>query len=45
MPALTRWRIVMPGRVAGLVFKTLRYPGHLDYMQFLLPDMGLGPRL
>lgn len=33
------------GRVDGLVFKTLRYPGHLDYMQFLLQDMGLGQRL
>ncbi|MDP2739609.1 MAG: saccharopine dehydrogenase C-terminal domain-containing protein [Pseudorhodobacter sp.] len=33
------------GRVRGLVFKTLRYPGHLDYMQFLLQDMGLAQRL
>ena len=33
------------GRVGGLVFKTLRYPGHLDYMQFLLDDLGLGARL
>jgi len=33
------------GRVGGLVFKTLRYPGHLDYMQFLLDDMGLSRRL
>jgi saccharopine dehydrogenase-like NADP-dependent oxidoreductase len=33
------------GRVAGLAFKTLRYPGHLDYMQFLLCDMGLAARL
>jgi saccharopine dehydrogenase-like NADP-dependent oxidoreductase len=33
------------GKVAGLVFKTLRYPGHLDYMQFLLHDLGLAARL
>lgn len=33
------------GRVAGLEFKTLRYPGHLDYLQFLLDDMGLSKRL
>ncbi|MDO9637987.1 MAG: saccharopine dehydrogenase C-terminal domain-containing protein [Pseudotabrizicola sp.] len=33
------------GRVGGLVFKTLRYPGHLDYVRFLLEDMGLAKRL
>jgi saccharopine dehydrogenase-like NADP-dependent oxidoreductase len=33
------------GRVGGLVFKTLRYPGHLDYMKFLLDDLGLSKRL
>jgi len=33
------------GRLGGLVFKTLRYPGHLDYMRFLLDDMGLAQRL
>ncbi len=33
------------GRIGSLVFKTLRYPGHLDYMQFLLDDMGLAKRL
>jgi saccharopine dehydrogenase-like NADP-dependent oxidoreductase len=33
------------GRVAGLDFKTLRYPGHLDYIRFLLDDMGLASRL
>ncbi|MDP3861368.1 MAG: saccharopine dehydrogenase C-terminal domain-containing protein [Phaeovulum sp.] len=33
------------GKVGGLVFKTLRYPGHLDYMQFLLQDLGLAARL
>ena len=27
--------------VESLVFKTLRYPGHLDYMRFLLDDLGL----
>ena len=30
---------------AGLVFKTLRYPGHLDYIRFLLDDMGLSQRI
>lgn len=29
------------GRVQGLSFKTLRYPGHRDYMLFLLDDLGL----
>ncbi|WP_323038652.1 saccharopine dehydrogenase family protein [Gemmobacter sp.] len=33
------------GRVAGLVFKTLRHPGHLDYIRFLLDDLGLDKRL
>ncbi|MDO8986581.1 saccharopine dehydrogenase family protein [Cypionkella sp.] len=33
------------GRVGALEFKTLRYPGHLDYLQFLLDDMGLSKRL
>ena len=31
-------------RVRDLQFKTLRYPGHWDYMQFLLQDMGLSKR-
>lgn len=33
------------GQVRGLVFKTLRYPGHLDYMRFLLDDLGLSSRI
>jgi saccharopine dehydrogenase-like NADP-dependent oxidoreductase len=33
------------GRVGSLVFKTLRYPGHADYIRFLLDDLGLGRRL
>lgn len=33
------------GRVDSLVFKTLRYPGHLNYIEFLLHDMGLTNRL
>lgn len=33
------------GRVGGLVFKTLRHPGHLDYIRFLLEDLGLARRL
>jgi saccharopine dehydrogenase-like NADP-dependent oxidoreductase len=35
------------GRVGEVVFKTLRYPGHLDYIRFLLDDLddlGLLPR-
>lgn len=31
-------------RVRNLVFRTIRYPGHLDYMQFLLDDLGLRSR-
>lgn len=30
--------------VRNLVFRTIRYPGHLDYMQFLLDDLGLRRR-
>jgi saccharopine dehydrogenase-like NADP-dependent oxidoreductase len=30
--------------VDNVTFKTLRYPGHLDYMRFLLDDMGLKKR-
>lgn len=33
------------GRVGSLTYKTIRYPGHMDYMHFLLDDMGLGTRL
>jgi len=33
------------GRLKSLEFKTLRYPGHLDYMTFLLDDLGLSDRL
>lgn len=33
------------GRVGELLFKTLRFPGHLDYIQFLLDDLGLSKRL
>ncbi|MCR4264609.1 saccharopine dehydrogenase family protein [Nitratireductor sp. ZSWI3] len=28
----------------NITFKTLRYPGHLDYMRFLLDDLGLRHR-
>lgn len=28
----------------NITFKTLRYPGHLDYMRFLLDDLGLRTR-
>jgi saccharopine dehydrogenase-like NADP-dependent oxidoreductase len=33
------------GDLRGLGFKTLRYPGHRDYMLFLLDDMGLRHQL
>ena len=29
------------GRLSDLVFKTLRYPGHLDYIRLLIDDLGL----
>ncbi|MCP3969728.1 MAG: hypothetical protein GY717_05325 [Rhodobacteraceae bacterium] len=32
------------GTIRGLEFKTLRYPGHLDYIRFLLDDLGLSGR-
>lgn len=32
------------GKVQGLMFKTLRYPGHLDYFQFLQEDLRLSER-
>ncbi len=31
----------LEGKVSSLVFKTLRFPGHLDYIQFLLKDLRL----
>jgi saccharopine dehydrogenase-like NADP-dependent oxidoreductase len=31
-------------RAKNLHFRTIRYPGHLDYMQFLLDDLGLRSR-
>ncbi len=33
------------GQLRSLSYKTIRYPGHLDYMQFLLDDMGFKTRL
>ncbi len=30
--------------VANATFKTIRHPGHLDYMRFLLDDLGLAGR-
>lgn len=30
--------------VRNLVFRTIRYPGHLDYMSFMLDDLGLRQR-
>lgn len=32
------------GRLRGLMFKTLRHPGHLDLIRFLLDDLGLAER-
>ncbi len=34
----------MPGSLQNLTFKTIRYPGHLDYMRLLLDDFGLRNR-
>ncbi|MDO9526990.1 MAG: saccharopine dehydrogenase C-terminal domain-containing protein [Gemmobacter sp.] len=33
------------GKVRSLVFKTLRYPRHLDYIRFLMQDLGLSQRI
>lgn len=33
------------GRVANATFKTIRHPGHLDHMLFLLDELGLRSRL
>ena len=33
------------GKVRNACFKTIRHPGHLDYMLFLLDDLGLRSRL
>ncbi|MFZ1681381.1 MAG: hypothetical protein WAT70_10215, partial [Rhizobiaceae bacterium] len=35
----------LAGRIGALTFKTLRTRGHLDYIRFLIEDMGLGSRL
>jgi len=35
----------LEGSVNSLVFKTLRYTGHLDYIKLLIDDLGLGDRL
>jgi len=35
----------LEGAVGSLVFKTLRFPGHLDYMKFLIDDLGFGERV
>jgi saccharopine dehydrogenase-like NADP-dependent oxidoreductase len=32
------------GRIGDLNYKTIRYPGHLDHMRFLIHDLGLGDR-
>ena len=32
------------GKIKSLVFKTLRYQGHLDYFKFLFDDLGLKDR-
>lgn len=34
----------MPGSIQNMTFKTIRYPGHLDYMRLLLDDLGLRNR-
>ena len=32
------------GRIDELNYKTIRYPGHLDHMRFVIHDLGLGDR-
>ena len=32
------------GRISELNYKTIRYPGHLDHMRFVIHDLGLGDR-
>jgi saccharopine dehydrogenase-like NADP-dependent oxidoreductase len=32
------------GRISELNYKTIRYPGHLDHMRFVIHDLGLGHR-
>jgi saccharopine dehydrogenase-like NADP-dependent oxidoreductase len=32
------------GRISELNYKTIRYPGHLDHMRFVIYDLGLGHR-
>jgi saccharopine dehydrogenase-like NADP-dependent oxidoreductase len=32
------------GRISELNYKTIRYPGHLDHMRFVIHDLGLGQR-
>jgi saccharopine dehydrogenase-like NADP-dependent oxidoreductase len=34
----------LEGKARNLVFRTIRYPGHLDHMRFLLDDLGLARR-
>ncbi|MDQ2082235.1 saccharopine dehydrogenase C-terminal domain-containing protein [Xanthobacteraceae bacterium Astr-EGSB] len=34
----------MPATIQNVTFKTIRYPGHLDYMQLLLDDLDLRNR-
>lgn len=34
----------LSGKVRSLTFKTIRYPGHLNLMRFLLDDLGLSRR-
>lgn len=34
----------LEGKARNLVFRTIRYPGHLDCMRFLLDDLGLARR-
>ena len=31
-------------RIGELNYKTIRYPGHLDHMRFVVNDLGLGDR-
>lgn len=42
--SLNALKSLLESQVRNLTFRTIRYPGHLDYMQFLLDDLDLKSR-
>lgn len=42
--SLNALKSLLAARVRNLTLRTIRYPGHLDYMQFLLDDLNLKSR-